>query len=99
MGARLPEDMALASEAASLQGGRLSLSAVWGAANGALAVEEALPRLPQPIPVPEAILRVEKEVVAQPKQPWRPPPDHPWRKYPACTPSRSPSRPPMDAKI
>jgi len=69
--------------------------------NGALPVVEALPRsdVAQPIPVPEAVLPVEKETVAQPKQPWRPPPDHPWRQYPACAPSRSRSRPPMDAKM
>ena len=68
--------------------------------NGALPVGEALPRSDgaAPIPVPEAVLPVETEGVAQPKQPWRPPPDHPWRTYPACTSSRSRSRPPMDAK-
>jgi len=68
---------------------------------GAVPVVEALPRLAvtEPTPAAEAVLSVEKAGVAQPKQSWRPPPDHPWRKYPACTPSRSRSRPPMDAKI
>lgn len=32
----------------------------------------------------------------RPRQPWRPPPDHPWRKYPACTPRRRTRSP--DAK-
>jgi hypothetical protein len=49
--------------------------------------------------VPASTPSIEKvEVAAQPKQPWRPPPDHPWRSRPACTPSRW-SRPPFaDAK-
>ena len=29
----------------------------------------------------------------RPRQPWRPPPDHPWRQYPACTPRRRPRSP------
>ena len=38
--------------------------------------------------VPASTPLIEKvEVTAQPKQPWRPPPDHPWRRRPACTPS------------
>ena len=69
--------------------------------NDALPVVDALPRsdVAESTPAPVAVLPVEKERVTQPRQPWRPPPDHPWRKYPACTQSRSHPRPAMDAKI
>lgn len=56
------------------------------------AVELSVPVLPTP--------SAEKiEVPAQAKQPWRPPPDHPWRRRPACTPSRWRRSRPADAKI
>ncbi len=39
------------------------------------------------------------DVATHPKQPWRPPPDHPWRRYPARRPT-SPGHPRQaDAKI
>jgi hypothetical protein len=46
-----------------------------------------LPALPEP---PAAPVTAEKEMASptQSKRPWRPPGDHPWRKYPACAPRR-----------
>ncbi len=38
------------------------------------------------------------EATAQPKKPWRPPPNHPWRTRPACTPSRRNRRRSTDAR-
>jgi len=67
------------------------------ACSPALAVNSRLPPIdspPQPItveaaPAPAATPAVETvAVTAQPQQPWRPSPDHPWRRRPACTPSR-----------
>jgi hypothetical protein len=46
-----------------------------------------LPTCPEPPAVP---VTAEKDLAShpQPKRPWRPPADHPWRKYPACAPRR-----------
>jgi hypothetical protein len=52
------------------------------------------------LPVPPSTSSVEaSEVIAQPKKPWRPPPNHPWRRRPACTPSRRSRLRSTDAKI
>lgn len=73
----------------------------------ALADNSRLPLIaspPQPntvesAPAPAVTPSVEKvEVTAQPQQPWRPPPDHPWRRRPACTPSRWSRSRSVDAK-
>ncbi len=52
-----------------------------------------------PLAASAAVPSTGEETFARPKQPWRPPPDHPWRKYPACTPSRSNRSRPADAKF
>jgi sugar/nucleoside kinase (ribokinase family) len=53
----------------------------------------------EPAPAPASTPSVETvEVTTQPKQPWRPPPDHPWRRRPACTPSRWSCSRSVDAK-
>lgn len=69
--------------------------------NRAVPIVDAPPRSDAAEPTPTAVADApgDKDGTAQPKQPWRPPPDHPWRKYPACTPRRSPHPGPMDAKM
>jgi hypothetical protein len=48
--------------------------------------------VPLPVTLEPATAPVLPAMVAatqsQPRQPWRPPPDHPWRRYPACSSRR-----------
>jgi hypothetical protein len=62
-------------------------TAVSSVANLSVVNTAPLPPVPEPSVVP---VTPETDVTtqSQPRQPWRPPPDHPWRKYPACSPRR-----------
>ncbi len=62
-------------------------TAVSSVANCSVLNTAPLPIVPEPslAPVtPETNVTTQ----SQPRQPWRPPPDHPWRKYPACSSRR-----------
>jgi hypothetical protein len=71
---------------------RLAAAAASSDANRSIVDAAPLPTAPEPAAVPVAC-ETDMAMPPLPRQPWRPPPDHLWRKYPAC-PSRRRTRPP-----